>query len=984
MAHVVKLRVKDTTASTGTGTKVLARTSTLNFRTFDAVMANGDTCDAIVINRSANQWEHSSWTIAGVGGEPALTRLEFKESSTGAPVHFTEGTKDVLMLYPVAGKLDFTARTLKLAPNIIDGTPGTTSAFRFYDDGNGWIGGIGISSGAVDIRSGWHLNLWSGQTGSQRNTIRVNQNGLGIAVGAAVAAGIDPQAALHVVNRGGAPSAIITTGTSLAVRIGLVGAAAAVEGVDYTGLATYKPLFLNGEEVMIATGGVERLRMKWDGSVAIGTTIAGAKFHVQGAGFNGGNGYFVSTNSANSVAIKGVNGAAIFDSAYVALMDGTRTIYLGLTGTAAGGDVGRFRIIGANGQENFCIGTTGNIGVGVSAPAATLEVAGDILLTNNKAYKIRTASGAIASLLNIDGLDTTRFYAPGALHINPDSVGATYINYNGSGPVVVGNGVLATRFVVSRGYVGFGTGTPNASLSFGTSAGLNGLYLYDDGNAGAAGFGISPNTLNIFANALSTASAAIAFGKYDKTTFTEWVRIVNGLVGIGIVPTGGRLEIAHAGARGNDAIRLYASGTEKFVFAQFDTTNDIGRIGAYDKAGGGIGKNLYLDVAALGVGHGHSNPLFGVSIKVGNPNTFLAAGTSKGVRIMTTASTSSIEGVDASGVGSFQPLSMMGATLSLGSLSGMKVYVNDNGVGIGDWCDAGFNLQIKSSENTKIRHITTGTTDKAAEHYQEVGGKGVYRGVNYNGSYLHEYGYGGSITRYSDFDIHLWRSNSGVERMVLSSWGLGLGRSPGHPLDVMWPSPVTAGYQVVANLGVYNAAAGAAFTRMYIGQLSTNAMFLEAANKDNVKGDMVLQPYGGYVIVGGRMFSGGDIGHFSMQADYNAPLTMAMYNHSNGVSASCKFNMAIGGRRVERIVYHNDRWIQEKGWDIIESYSEFDTHFWRTNAGLNKMVLTSNNHLWLANTFDPITPSGGGYLFVSGGALKFRGTSGTLTTLAPA
>lgn len=180
MAHVIKLRVKDTTASTGTGSKVLARSTTLNFRTFDAVMANGDTCDAIVVNRSANQWEHSSWTIAGVDGEPVLTRLEFKESSTGAPVHFTEGTKDVLMLYPVAGKLDFTVRTLKLAPNIIDPVPGTVSAFRFYDDGAGWVGGIGISGGSVDYRSGTHHTWFVGSAPTQ--VAQISNLGLGIGV----------------------------------------------------------------------------------------------------------------------------------------------------------------------------------------------------------------------------------------------------------------------------------------------------------------------------------------------------------------------------------------------------------------------------------------------------------------------------------------------------------------------------------------------------------------------------------------------------------------------------------------------------------------------------------------------------------------------------------------------------------------------------------------------------------------------------------
>jgi hypothetical protein len=887
MAHVVKLRVKDTTTSTGTGAKVLARSTLLNFRTFDAVMANGDTCDAIVVNRSANQWEHSSWTIAGVGGEPVLTRLEFKESSTGTPVHFTEGVKDVLMLYPVAGKLDFTARTLKLAPNIIDGTPGTASAFRFYDDGNGWIAGIGISAGSVDIRSGWNLNLWSGQTGNQRNTVRINQNGLSVAAGADVAAGIDPQAVLHVVNRGGAPSAIITTGTNTAVRIGPNGVTSAIEGVDYTGLAAWRPLFVNGEEVLIGTGGVERMRVKWDGAVSIGTTVAGAKFHVQGAGFNGGNGYFVSTDSANSVAIKGTNGATIFDSAYVALMDGTRTIYLGLTGTAAGGDVGRFRIIGANGQENFSIGTTGWVGIGTSQPAEGLHVS------------------------------------------SPSNGGRLFVGEAGTsrrgflvGAATGGELAAATPY------------TRIESFNYGTGAGMP--------------LAINPG---------------------------------GGLVGIGIVPSGGRLEIAHAGARGNDAIRLYASGTRKFVFAQFDATNDIGRIGAYDMDGP-AGKNLYFDVAALGVGYGHSNPIFGVSIKVGDPNIFLAAGATKGVRVMTNSIGSAIEGVDASGVGSFQPLIVKGSTLSLASLSGSKLFITDAGVGIGGSPASDNKFEVHGNPVLKVLFKNWGTAGSASEFWQDVGGRSVYRGVNYDGQYLHEYG-SGVLTRYSDFDSHLLRSSGGVERAIINATGLGVGRSPGTPLDVMWPSPVTTNYANIANFGTYNSAGGATHTRMLIGQDSTNVMFLEVANQANMKGDLVLQPFGGYVLIGNRLFSGADIGQFSMQVNFDGPLTMAMYNHSGGGSASCKFNMIIGGRRVERLLFHADKWMQEKGYDIDQFYSEFDHHYWRNNAGADKMSLNVNCHLWLANTTDPGVPGTGGYIYISGGALKYRGSGGTITTLAP-
>ncbi|WP_020696517.1 hypothetical protein [Reyranella massiliensis] len=536
--------------------------------------------------------------------------------------------------------------------------------------------------------------------------------------------------------------------------------------------------------------------------------------------------------------------------------------------------------------------------------------------------------------------------------------------------------------VGGNGNIGIGTVTPNARLSFGTSAGLAGLYLYDDGNAGASGFGISPNTLNIFANALSTTNAAIAFGKYDKTTFTEWARIVNGLVGIGIVPSGGRLEVAHAGARGNDALRLYASGTRKFVFAQFDATNDIGRIGAYDMDGF-AGKNLYFDVAALGVGYGHSNPIFGVSIKVGDPNIFLAAGATKGVRVMTNSTGSAIEGVDASGVGSFQPLTVKGSTLELASATGSKLYVTDAGVGIGGAPGSINQLEVHGNPGLKVLFKNWGTAGSASEFWQDVGGRSVYRGVNYNGQYLHEYG-AGINTRYSDFDSHLLRSSGGVERAIINATGLGVGRSPGTPLDVMWPSPVTTSYANIANFGTYNSAGGATHTRMLIGQDSTNVMFLEVANQANTKGDLVLQPFGGYVLIGNRLFSGADIGQFSMQVNFDGPLTMAMYNHSGGGSASCKFNMIIGGRRVERLLFHADKWMQEKGYDIDQFYSEFNQHFWRNNAGADKMSLNVNCHLWLAGTTDPVTPGTGGYIYISGGALKYRGSGGTITTLAPA
>lgn len=957
MAHVVKLRVKDTTTSTGTGAKVLARSTLLNFRTFDAVMANGDTCDAIVVNRSANQWEHSSWTIAGVGGEPVLTRLEFKESSTGTPVHFTEGVKDVLMLYPVAGKLDFTARTLKLAPNIIDGTPGTASAFRFYDDGNGWIAGIGISPGSVDIRSGEKLNLWSGQTGNQRNTVRINQNGLAVAAGADVAAGIDPQAVLHVVNRGGAPSAIITTGTNTAVRIGPNGVTSAIEGVDYTGLAAWRPLFINGDVVILGAQGYEAMRVTANRNVVIGTTVESAKLAI------------------------------------------------GLDGVADPNNYGKVIQI-------------------TRGPSGGQQIA-----------FIRNGAQVI-SLGYMPGNSTFGF----GLGITTDA--SFWPNYLAIG---------------ANGNIGIGTVTPNARLSFGTSVGLAGLYLYDDGNAGASGFGISPNTLNIFANALSTTSAAIAFGKYDKTTFTEWVRIVNGFMGLGTAgpthlldvvgstvavtekiarisnaggsrylqfgvlaysgnqapyiqshhtnsdanpwnlllnPNGGAVGIGtsqpaeslHVSSPSNGG-RLFvgeAGGTRRGLLIGAATGGELAAATPYTRIesfnyGTGVGMPLVLNPGGGYVGIGTATPIFGLSLKTYDTNVFLAAGNTKGVRIMTGATIVSIEGVDATGVGSYQPLVVKGSTLDLASGSGAKMFITDNGVGIGGVSGSGFLLDVSSNPELKVRFKNWGTTGRAMEFYQDVGGRSVYRGVNYDGQYLHEYGTG-VTTRYSDFANHLFRVPGSGDRLIINTTGVGIGMTPAAILSVMSPT-VTTGFATLADFHMPNAVGGATHTRFSIMQLGVSHIGLEVANQANAKGYLGLQPYGGLVTVGPYLNTGDQ---FSVQADYDGHLNSTIYNHSIGNSAAAKFNMTVRDRHVSRMLYYKDQWMQEKGIGVTQFYSEFDWHSWRNNAGVDKMTLNVNCHLWLANTTDPGVPGTGGYIYISGGALKYRGSGGTITTLAPA
>jgi hypothetical protein len=78
--------------------------------------------------------------------------------------------------------------------------------------------------------------------------------------------------------------------------------------------------------------------------------------------------------------------------------------------------------------------------------------------------------------------------------------------------------------------------------------------------------------------------------------------------------------------------------------------------------------------------------------------------------------------------------------------------------------------------------------------------------------------------------------------------GIGTG-NPGEKLDV-WNNANSAAYAVVSGLRVTNNAGGTNYSRLYVGQATTNKMFLEAADQANTKGELLLQPWGGNVGIG--------------------------------------------------------------------------------------------------------------------------------------
>jgi hypothetical protein len=91
-----------------------------------------------------------------------------------------------------------------------------------------------------------------------------------------------------------------------------------------------------------------------------GLAVTGA-LSSTGAGFNGGKATFESTNSGNSIDIKGVNGAGINDSAFITLRDGTsgRDSFIGLTGDNAPGGAGNIRFATGGNVVRAILGSTG-------------------------------------------------------------------------------------------------------------------------------------------------------------------------------------------------------------------------------------------------------------------------------------------------------------------------------------------------------------------------------------------------------------------------------------------------------------------------------------------------------------------------------------------------------------------------------------------------------------------------------------------------
>lgn len=200
-------------------------------------------------------------------------------------------------------------------------------------------------------------------------------------------------------------------------------------------------------------------------------------------------------------------------------------------------------LIGTSDVERIRITDAGFVGIGTTAPAQTVDVAGTARISASAgtatAVVGRNAAGDISNLalgagLSITGgtLNTTAasgWSLTGNAGTNPAT---NFIGTTDAQPLVLRSNNTEQMRILANGNVGIGTATANSSLSFSSTLAPK-ITLYDGGSTtDHYGLGVSASSLNYHVGGASAAHRFFAGGKNGDGT--ELMRIQgNGFVGIG-------------------------------------------------------------------------------------------------------------------------------------------------------------------------------------------------------------------------------------------------------------------------------------------------------------------------------------------------------------------------------------------------------------------------------------------------------------------
>lgn len=658
-------RIRATTTSNGTPFVVSTTPPTgyLGFSKF----ANGATdIPVAIVHQTANEWQvcYCSWNSAT--NELTVTSV-LLSTNADAAVTFSAGTKDVFVTA--------SSRSVGHLREI-----NTWTANNYFNGGN-------VSIGTVSPNAQFHIlsPVLGGTAGNAQRYQRLNS----------LTSGGSPNALLLDFTARRHTTGTDWLGTNLRVQRTIDATASGFIDFGVDGVSSS-----NGLGFGIGT--TTYMSMDNSGNVGIGTATPTTRFDVNrlGSAWSG------AAAEAGTAAFFNPGGGAATSPNYVCIVGGN-TALVGINfGDSDSSNTGRILYdnsdnslrLFANSGERLRIDNVGNVGIGTTAPGKRLDVVGQLRASNT------AASGYALFEYGSSATATNNW------HVGSEGDG-TFRWYNGT----FGAGTELMR-ITSAGNVGIGTGNPSgydAKLAvfngnFALTTTTNRLYLYYASATNHAYLSAAAGGEILFAN--GTAAPV------------EKMRIdTNGNLGVGVTAPTFRFV---AGNSSTDGGWIYSASDVSYLgLGGFSGAGDGAFSISYDRSNGNITLNggvrdtptprIRIDNTG-NVGINQTSP--GARVHVTHPdgtNALLVAGTTKGFRVSHGSTASVIEGVDHTGVGSYQPLVVGGSDVRFTTSNNERMRIHASGaVSIGNTADPGAGI---TAVNATLKINRFNTTSEGGE-----------------------------------------------------------------------------------------------------------------------------------------------------------------------------------------------------------------------------------------------------------------------------
>jgi hypothetical protein len=439
---------------------------------------------------------------------------------------------------------------------------------------------------------------------------------------------------------------------------------------------------------MVSTGGfafrvgpsqaTNAMFIKNDGNVGIGTTIPTHQLVV-------GNGTTNSVYAGTQIL------AAHTSDARLGAVAANAGAFLRYNATSGYGSLFAYDYGGVTAKNLTLNEFGGNVGIGTTSPGSILYLSAStpVLTLDN------TATG---------GLNQVSFKEGSVIKGGINQIGSTFTTANRQNNIEIINQTAAGAVsfwtnsgekvrIDSSGNVGIGTTSPQTLLGLQGGIGVHSSQLYLAAN-GAVGIGTTAPLYKLHIEGTNSAG-----GQGWNAVFRE-------------SPSTGGVLIGSRGASGPTAV------------------------GAIQGVDSSLATNaLLLNPFGGNVGIGTTGPVARLNVVGANAASIaLISGASTAVRIGSSGTYSQIEGVDPTGVGSYQPLQVGGSTLDFTIAGAKKVSIDTNGnVGIGTTTST-FKLAVQGDDGSGYAAFFRANSTVAGVRIGTISSVGAIQGTTAAGA----------------------------------------------------------------------------------------------------------------------------------------------------------------------------------------------------------------------------------------------------------